>query len=628
MPYKLNAQLTISDKNHDRLINYLTALLEASGTVRDAQVEKFREIDQEVYGFIVPDEADKKRMQDNRQGKGVKPVEEKLPLTLTRLEEALTYLLLVLAPDEGMYSAIAHAEEQNIAKAFAARMNEHAEYFGHYHQLGMFLFNALKYNYAGCLCEWVQVRGNRLANGDGGTLVIHPNEVVEEGNQLTATDPYNTFYDTAVSPLKVHRDGEFVAFVDVKRDFWLYRAESNGEIFNVEKAKLKLQGAPSLQYYRNRPRIRYNENISEVINWADWLTLKSEYPDGTAPFVNEIVTKYIQLYPNKWGLGPSDKLEVWRFTFTPKGTILEGQQQANAHGLIPHVVAMPNEDGFMWNTKSWAEHLTPFNRFSSFLVNTHIHSTRRALNGLIFYDRKLFGDLSQYDGISGRIPTETSAEGVDFRQRILSINDAPDTQYTLRDLQVMIELMEDVLPTTMQRQVASLDRATQYQAAATVQASSRRNLKIGKTIYLQALVPLNHMQMYNMLQYQQEIEVITKEGELVTADPQQFREQKLQFVISEGLRGLDKLTFIINIKEVLAMILQNQQAAAAFDIPEIINHWTTLIGDNTDFSQFRIKSAFDALTPQEKDVAYQLLQQANQPAGEGALPAPGPGAAQ
>lgn len=610
MSYQLSESHRISDKQHDQLLSYLTGLCEMSNSIRTSQRAKFESIDREVYGYIVPDEEDERRIVDNELGKGVKPVEEKLPLTLVRIEEALTYLLLVLAPDEGIYNAIARAEKQSVAKAFAALMNEHAEYFGHYQQLGMMLFNGLKYNWGGCFTEWRRVHGNMLENSAAGQLEVVEDQVVQAGNELIASDPYNTMYDVSVNPLKVHRDGEFVAAVDMQRDFWLYRAESAGEIFNVKKAKQFHSEVPDRKFYHVRPNIRYHLNTPTLTNWFDVLSMGRHRPEGQEAFQAEIVTIYVKLFTNKWGLGPADKLQVWRFTFIPNKIILAGELMNNAHGLLPHVITMPNEDGYIWNSKSWAEYLIPLNRFASFQLNAHTQATRRALLNMIFYDSNLFGDLSKQDGVAGKIPVKTSAENVDFRTRIVNISDAPDTQHTLRDMGIMRETMEDVLPTTMQRQVASLDRATQYQAAATVQASSRRNLKIAKTVYLQALVPQNHMQMYNILQYQDEMELITPEGELIEVNPAEFRQEKLQFTISDGLRGIDKLSLIINIKEVLTILVQNQHAAQEFDVPAIINYWTTLLGDNTDFSQFRIKTPFDTLPPDQKQLAFDLLQQA------------------
>ena len=95
-------------------------------------------------------------------------------------------------------------------------------------------------------------------------------------------------------------------------------------------------------------------------------------------------------------------------------------------------------------------------------------------------------------------------------------------------------------------------------------------------------------------------------------DPADFRDAKLQFKISDGLRGLDKLTLILHIKEVLTTVVQSQQAVAEIDIIKLLDYWSSLVGDNTDFSQFRKESPLDALSPEEKNAAFQLYQQAMQ----------------
>jgi hypothetical protein len=71
--------------------------------------------------------------------------------------------------------------------------------------------------------------------------------------------------------------------------------------------------------------------------------------------------------------------------------------------------------------------------------------------------------------------------------------------------------------------------------------------------------------------------------------------------------------------------VQNPQAAQEFNIAEIVNYITTLIGDHTSFAQFKFKNDFDRLNPEQKQQAFQLLQAAlQQQAAEGA---PTPGAA-
>jgi len=92
----------------------------------------------------------------------------------------------------------------------------------------------------------------------------------------------------------------------------------------------------------------------------------------------------------------------------------------------------------------------------------------------------------------------------------------------------------------------------------------------------------------------------------------------------------------MNIKEILNSVLQSQQAASQLDVVGIIDYWTSLIGDNSDFTQFRIASPLDQLPADQRNLAFQLLQQymqqqkqnqqksGQQPAAPGSLlPMPG-----
>ena len=625
--------LKISAEQHEQLVMYIKRLLDLGSSVRDIQIQKFQEIDREVYGYLVLDEDDAKRESDNKRGFGVKPVDVKLPLTLVRLEEAVTYMLMVLAPDEGIYSAIAPSEQQKVAKAFTRLMNEHAQYFGHYRNLGMFLFDSLKYNFGGLLTEWQEIYGNLIGTDQNtGAVNILREQLVQTGNELTAMDPYNVIYDPAVDPMKCYREGEFCSYTELRRGFWIERAGNRGDYFNVEEALSQTSGGFGGGYFRNRPIINAQDYATTAENQGHTSLRNIDYyallgmGAGTSykeAEVHEINYVWMQLYPTKWGLGPSKDLQVWRFTLVNGTQIVEAVPMSNAHGNLPMVISMPAEDGFVWQTKSWAEHLTPFNKFASQQLNVHQRASRKALYGMLFYDSALFPDLDSdnIDLLAGKIPFTGAAQDVDIRKRVLQLQDAPNTDRTMETIDALDNLMEKVLPTQMAPQVASLERATQYQAAATVQSANRRNLKLAKIIDSQAMTPCRHMQMYNILQYQESVDVITDEGELLTANPREFRDAKLQFNISDGLRGLDKLTLILHIKEALNAVVQSQQAIAQIDIVKLLDYWTSLIGDNTDFSQFRIKSPLDTLSPDEKNVAFQLFQQAT----AGANPGAGPG---
>ena len=149
------------------------------------------------------------------------------------------------------------------------------------------------------------------------------------------------------------------------------------------------------------------------------------------------------------------------------------------------------------------------------------------------------------------------------------------------------------------------------------------------TIDAQALSVGRKIMMYNILQYQESMQVLTPQGEMVEIDPTALRGQKYEFAISDALRGMDKLILLETMKDVLNVLVQNPTAAAQFNIAEIVNYITTLIGDHTSFRQFLHQNEFDKLTPEQKNIAFGLLQQALQAESEKeAGPAAAPAQAQ
>ena len=188
--------------------------------------------------------------------------------------------------------------------------------------------------------------------------------------------------------------------------------------------------------------------------------------------------------------------------------------------------------------------------------------------------------------------------------------------------------MQKMLPTDITSQVASLERATQYQAAATVQGGHKREHKIAKTMYDQCYTRLRTMMMYNTFQFQETVEIFDNEtGEVVEINPADFRDAKIEFAISDGLKGIDRLHVSESLKEVINMMLQSQVAVQQVDVVDIIDYYMNLVGDKTDFKQFKYKSEMDKLPVEQRDMAFQLLQQAmaaqEAATAEGGAPAQG-----
>lgn len=608
---QVDENIFLSENKETDLVDHLKSLLEVSKEVHDSQIQKFEEIDKKVYGYLVLEEDDQKREEDNKRGFGIKPTDTVLPLTQVQMDEAVTYFLEVLSTDDGLYGARAEVAKQQVANGFAALMNEHATKFGHERELNKFLFNLMKYNIGGLIPEWREIRGNKIENANEAktTPAIRENQVLYAGNKLECADMYNLWYDISCNPTELAQEGEYFAICKVFSPFKVQMMANNKQIYGIDR--FIDNGIYTITYYKTKPKIRTDNGISVDDSWVNMLSRTTQTKNAQSRTAVEFMKFYVWLDPSKFGLENSEKMSIWRITLANNKYIARAEKMNNAHGMLPIGIGMPWEDDFREATKSYGELLIPFQTFASYQMNIHQKANRKALYGLTFYNKNVVDLDEKFDPVAGKIPVNAPPDS-DLKKAIVQFRDTPDTQNTLKDIATVVDLMQQILPTDIMRQVAGLDRATQYQTAATVQGSNRRNLKITKIIDSQAMTTVKNIQMYNIYQYQQSMDILDPQGQIIQINPGQLRDTRIEFTISDGLRGLDRLSMVMNIKEVLNSILQSQQASQQIDVTKVINYWTSLLGDRTDFSQFKFQSAIDALPPEQRDIAFQLLQQAMQ----------------
>jgi len=611
---QLSSDLKIKGEDYNKLLTWLTGRLELARTRRDQYIDLFRVIDREYYGYLRRDQDDAKRNRDNALGIGLKPTDEKLSLIFSQLDEAVTYLLTVLAPDEAIYTAQAPAEQQDIASGFAALMNKHAERYHHYRQLALFLQSSLRYNIGAFGVNWEESFGNVIRK-EKNTAGIR--ETVREkifmGNALIAYDIYNLLLDPTVNPVDVAEQGQFFSFVERTTPFRLTKAAADMDFHNVDDF-IKTQPRQFL-YYQEHPLTRNDFAVGDSnfsTDWASVLAAREETKD-IAEF-REHNRMYAWLIPAEFGLSKETTHQIWKFEIGSDTHIFNAQHMINSHGMLPINIAVPFEDHFQMDAKGAAERLIPHQRFASFVLNTHQRAVRKKLYGLTVYDAQKIPllDSSDIDMAGGKIPASGGGIDLDLRKAIVQFNDGPDTTRTLENIEAMNDLMQEVMPTNILRQVAGLQRATQYQAAAVVQGGNRRNLKMAKIITSQAMDRGRYQQMQNIFQLQDETQILDKNGNLVIINPVDFLDADIEFTIADGLKGLDRLALTLNMKELFNSVLQSQQATSQMDVVAFINYMSSQFGDYTDLSQFKLKSPIDALSPEQKALAFQLLQAAAQ----------------
>ena len=659
---QLNSELKLSLDKHDALLRMLLYKLNTHSELRSQLNARYARIDRDLSGFLMHDAEDCIRERNLANGEGTSMPPMRLALSKSQLDDMVTYVLSLIMPDGQIYGAIAPTEKANAAAAFAAYMNHDARMFAHYDAYKKSIRDALAYNFGGLHAVWTQQHGIKLVVDETTQQVQQQRGVTYSGNALDALDPYNTMIDWSVKPKYLYRLGEYAGFVELMSLDALHRQQYEEHIygfkdaFRVEynprsgeythdaivpdwitrgaaigqAAMGGTNGAYNTNFYVRKPSVRSSSYGADPCEGGNDAANSKRYPnkiDFTKVMEDRVshsasrediderqcerVTMYIRLVPKEWGLSPLASFELWKFVIINGRLIVVGEPARTAHDFIPIFVSTPETDVDEAESKSQIEYLNPMQDYIAAQLNSHVTSQRKKLNGgITIYDPVRIPLNELKDPTHGTIAARPSLSDQPLSSAIHQISDVPDTNNTISEMKVLHDLMLQLNPTQQANQVASLERATQYQAAATVQAGSRRQFTTARVIDTQAFTPCRIVLSTNIMINGEKLKLrIPPFDEETDVTPQQFISENLEFRLSDGLRGLDRVLLTQMAKDVLAATLQSKQAAAQIDIVKMLDWVMRVAGNEVSLEGFRLKSQMDAMPPEVKDAALQLFQQ-------------------
>lgn len=580
--------------NELKLIKHIQDRLIMGQDERNARYERCSQIDVQLSGFVRLGHDDQQRMRDLLYRGHVKPVEHNLPLADAKLDDAVSYLMSVFAPDMQLFESAATAEKSEAAKALTGEINKQGLRAQYYREFTKVCQGAMRYNFAAITCYWDREQGWAFSAGASG-VVSKQVGTVWQGNRIKTCDVYNFMFDSNVHPCDLPRLGEWYCEIDLISPFRAEKDAQDKKCFGIDRfwdaANLALVPPREVTFYRAPPTVRRDDafNSPSTTNWVQaYRNAVGGIAIASSPGIER--WKYVTwIRPADFGLSTTKELELWYIEVMQCQYITLAVRIEDTHGMLPCAIAAPIEDDLGNNQRTYAERLLPLQNFSSFLLNSHQAATRKALYGVTVYDQNLFPglDLSKEDMTSAIIPMRGSRGNVDIDKAFRHWVDAPETGQNVEMIEKVDAIMQVILPTDLYRQVADLERATLYQAAATVQTGNRRSLKIARMISNQCLEVLKIMMIYNIYANLTVIDYIDDQGKSQQLAPSQFLNLGLENYISNGLKGIDRLMIITAFKEVLAMILQSQQAIQELDIVKLLAYFFNLIGEAVDLNEFR-----------------------------------------
>lgn len=597
-------------KTHERLLEYCRQRLLVGAGSRDTRVRRYAQIDRDVNAFMQLDEEDRVRQAKHERDGSPLPTKMSLPLTWVHIDDMMTYYAQTFAPNRGMFYHTAKPGETNEASQLVAIMNNHAVYGSYYRHLLRAIFNLLKYNVGGVIANWATDYGPKIAMTPDGQVGVAPVPIFS-GNKITAIDMYNFLYDESVEPSMLHKDGEWCALVEMKSHYWLKRKCLEEVYYNCEEL-FDGQHIGRNQYYKDPPVEARMDTEGTVtsggkVNWYSWMAGGSTQYTMNNGF--ELVTMYLKLNPNDFGLVPGNKearatrnkYEIWRITIANDEKIIQCQQMNNIHDYLPAFLGVLNDDFMREAAKSSAEILNPLQQFSSFLLNVHVQGSRKNLYGTTFYDPSRIGYDDVPEGeVAARVPIKPQGYGQDIRTMVYHDSHNLDTKQTLEDLQGMMEIINMFFPTqSLPSQIAGIDRAVDSQVAAVQQGSNRRQHKGARLIDDTMMRPMRYALYYNIVQYQQDGESIADyfNGTPVEIDLSKLRDVSLVTLIGQGLKSLDRQQVATQMQQIIFALIQAPQTAQGIDLLKMLDYWTSMMDIDTNMEQFALPPAQPQVAP-------------------------------
>jgi len=528
----------------------------------------------------------------------------------------MTYYAETFAPNRGMFYHTAKPNEVTPSAQIVTLMNNHALYAGYYRQTLLTLFSILKYNVGGIYCYWTQDYGPKIDRTETGEVKV-TDQLLWAGNRIEALDLYNTFWDPSVSPIELHRHGEWGARTFMRSHYWLAERAARGVYFNCEEALENDTGLKDYRpFYRSPPTEANISNDESTGGRTDWVAILREVPEHFVGSGFEITEVLLRVNPNDFSLLPRkdverNRYELWRFTLLNGEKIIETTPLNNAHGWIPFFAGHVN-DGIMGAAeKSPAEIIQPLQNFASHLLNVHVKANRKKIWGVTFYDPTVVDYNKIPDGeVAAYIPIESSGYGRDVNEAIHHDHESLETKQTMQDLSAVMDVINQFFPTqALPANIAGIDRAISSQVAAVQQGTNRRQQKGAKLLDDSLFRPARSCMYWNIIQFQQDnVEVSDFTGTPVQINLTELRQTDLPFIIGQGLKAIDRMAIADKLQQIIFALLQSQKAQEV-DILRLIDYWTSMMDVEINFEQFR-------LAPQEQpQIAQAIAENAGQENG-------------
>lgn len=552
-----------------------------------------------------------------------------VPVVMPAVEAAVTYQSSVFLTGTPIFGVEADPLYMDQAMQMESVIDENATRGGWVRELQLFFRDGFKYNFSAIEVPWSRcVTASFETDTAFHTKQAKPKEVIWEGNALHRLDPYNTFYDSRVTPAEISTKGEFAGWTEVMSRIRLkqFIAELPDKIisnvveaFNSGMGTGAIPGGLESFYIPNiNSDALKSKNVMAGTNWLAWAGVTGADKNGAIQYKNmyEVSTMYGRIIPSDFGLmvPGANTPQIWKFIIVNHSVVIYAERCTNAHGYIPILFGQPLEDGLSYQTKSLAGNVLPIQELSSALTNSVIASRRRAISDRGIYDPSRIAEQHiNSPNPSAKIPVRPSAYGKDLSQSYYPIpfNDNV-TPEIMREVQMLSSMANNITGQNPVKQGQFVKgNKTQHEFDSVMGNANGRDQMVSMLYEAQVFTPMKEILKSNILQYQGGTSVFNRvQQKQVNIDPVQLRKAITTFKVSDGLTPGDKLINADALSVVMQQIGSSPQIAAGYNIAPMFSYLMKTQGAHLkEFEKTPAQQAYEQAMAQYQQLVAQLYKQ-------------------
>lgn len=454
----LNKKLSFTGDLHKKILREVDERKKYSERKMGDHYRRWEKADSDMKGYLPTTEADTYRKAQRETAGKLDYVTLDVPYNFAVIASMHTYITSVFLSRSPIYQFSGrHGESQDSVIALEAVMDYQTKVGEQIPYLYSWVWDACKYG-VGIIGEYWEeeirvvssIQEREVTFFSIGTGKTKKVRVVEEipgyqGNKLYNIRPKDFFPDPRVN-LSDFQRGEFAGRQTSVGMSYLVDGQRSGRYFNIDVLletggnREKLDAISSSTYYESPTGLGEYSFVSDA-------PFGSGGADGSAPgrpFIT-LLEMAIKINPSQWGLGSSDKTEIWVFSVANERVVIGAKPLGLYHNRFPYSVmetGFGSEDFIKTNT---IDSTRPLAQTLTWLFNTHMYNVRKAINTVRVVDpsKVVMKDVEKPQP-GGIIRLKSHFYGGDVRSAITQLETSNVTQNHLRDSQVVEQLIQRV----------------------------------------------------------------------------------------------------------------------------------------------------------------------------------------